>query len=72
MVACGAGFTLVATELGDVWGSGGEGQLGMKIRENHLLPAFVGDRDVFGVRMVMVAAGGVHPEGVTADGALLT
>ena len=59
MAVCGPNFTIVVTELGDVfaWGDGYVGQLGLNTREQQVLPAFVAGREVFGARMVMVAAG---------------
>jgi len=74
MAVCGQIFTVVVTEPGEVWawGVGDEGQLGLNAREHQLLPAFVAGREVFGARMVMVAAGGLHSAGVTADGTFLT
>jgi len=48
---------------------GNEGKLGLNTRE---LQAFVGGREVFVSHMVMVAAGGCHAAGVTADWTLLT
>jgi len=74
MAACGADFTIVVTEPSDVWawGVGDEGKLGLNTREHQVLPAFVGGREEFGARMVMVAAGGCHAAGVTAEWTLLT
>jgi len=73
-MADGQNFTVVVTELREVWawGVGNKGQLGLNAREHQLLPMFVAGREVFGARMVMVAAGGLHSAGVTADGMLLT
>jgi alpha-tubulin suppressor-like RCC1 family protein len=40
MAACGADFTVVVTELGDVfaWDAGVFGQLGLNTHEHQLLP----------------------------------
>jgi len=74
MAACGCNFTVVVTEPGEVfaWGADVFGQLGLNTGKDQMLPERVAGREVFGARMVMVAAGVCHSAGVTADGTLLT
>mmetsp|Transcript_53271 Transcript_53271/g.86260 ORF Transcript_53271/g.86260 Transcript_53271/m.86260 type:complete len:174 (-) Transcript_53271:119-640(-) len=74
MAACGLHFTVVVTEPGDVfaWGAGVFGQLGLNTGKDQLLPERVAGREVFGARMVMVAAGALNSAGVTASGMLFT
>ena len=72
MEACGRNFTVIVTEPVDVWPWGQGVQLGLNTFDNWLLSEHVAGHEVFGARMVMVAAGTFHAAGVTADGTLLT
>ena len=71
-VACGHSFTVLVTEKGNVWafGSGDAGQLGLGNYSHSPLPALVGGCEVFGEKVVMMAAGQDHTACVTKDGAI--
>jgi len=72
-VACGDSFTVLVTEKGNVWafGKGDQGQLGLGNDSHSPLPALVGGCEVFGEKVVMMAAGKSHHTAcVTKDGAI--
>ena len=71
-VACGCSYTALVAETGDVWsfGLGDAGQLGLGNRESCVLPASVGGCEVFGDKVVMIAAKFKHTACVTRDGAI--
>jgi len=75
-VACGKRFTAVVSEQGDLWafGEGTDGQLGLGMHADQVLPALVGGADeVFdGEAVVIVAAGRKHTACVTAKGTVWT
>ena len=68
MAACGHDFTAIVTEGGEVWawGSGDSGVLGLGNDAHQLVPIKVGGHDVFGARVVKVAAGPNHAASVAA------
>jgi len=69
-VACGVGFTIIVTEHGDAWACGRNdvGQLGLGSQADQLLPAHVGECEVFaGEPLVMMATGRRHTAGVTKE-----
>jgi len=71
-IACGTGFTLVVSEVGEVWGFGRNhlGQLGTGLARDEPTPALVGGSAVFGEPVAMVAAHGQRAACVTESGAV--